>query len=155
VKAKALIAGLVVLLLGAGVIALASGSGDKTVSAREAERALRKTLPYRFEFRAVKLPVGATDAFAGRARGRGGVTVSFGVAFGDEAGAVPVPEAGTLNEVGDGAFIFTDDTLVRVDGKLTVNKRLRTKAQFNEASRISVDIEERICRLITGEPCEI
>jgi hypothetical protein len=154
------------ILLSLGGAAVAGGCGSATadgsndepgvLSAQAAEQSL-KQLPYRYEFKSVKIPAGAIDAFAGRVHGPHGATVSIGVALGKEPRAVPVPVAGTSNAVGvpGAGFVFTNDILVPVGSKMTANKHLRTPAQWKAANAMATAMEEKLCKAATGKPCPV
>jgi hypothetical protein len=131
-------------------------SGMKLLTASEVKRTLRH-LPYRFEFRAVELPDGASSAVAGTAFGRHRTIVRFGISFGRAADAVPVPRAGTDSTFTyHGLFVYTDDLQWRnARGKLVTTPRLKTRAQWHEAWEINVDITDRLCKSATGEPCPV
>src|SRR3954462_6134349 len=73
----------------------ASGHAEATnpprVLSTNKARGLLVALPYRYSWRKVPLPQGASGALAGKAVGRYHTVVHFGVSLGVEAGAVPVP----------------------------------------------------------------
>jgi len=135
---------------------IAGGSGEaRVLSAKETKQLLRK-LPYRYEFRQVATPEGAETAVAGRAMGRHRTIINFGIALGHGYKAVSVPQAGTRYSYGysRGGFIFTSDLLIEgSDGRLAPNPQLRTAAQQNEASEMTVTMTDRLCLAATGEHC--
>jgi hypothetical protein len=155
---------LILLLLGSLVIAGGCGSATAdnsneeagVLSAQAAKGALKR-LPYRYEFRSVEVPAGASGAFGARVHGPHGTVVGIGVALGKEPRAVPVPAAGTSNAVGSpsAGFVFTNDILVPVGSKLIANKRLRTRAQWKAANAMATAMEEELCRAATGKPCPV
>lgn len=144
-----------------------SASGDSPTSTASSEEdgsplilsaedavALLRELPYHYRFRRVELPEGASDAVAGMATGRHKTVVHFGVAFGQEAEPVPVPQSGTRNPYDfsqGGGFVFTEDIIV--SGR--VGKQIHTAAQWDEANRMVVAMEEKLCKATTGKPCPI
>lgn len=122
----------------------------------ETKRLLRQ-LPYRYTFRRVAAPHGVGAAVAGRAVGSHRTIVNFGIALGGKR-AVPVLRAGTRYAYGysRGGFIFTSDLLTEgPDGRLVPNPQLRTAAQQNEASEMTVAMTDKLCKAATGEPCPI
>ena len=128
----------------------------KLLTASQVKRTLRR-LPYRFDFRAVALPARAYSAVAGAAFGRHRTVVNFGISFGRVGGAVPVPRAGTDSTFTyHNLFVYTDDLQWRnAKGKLVTPSRMKTGAQWREASRISVDITDRLCLTATGAHCPV
>lgn len=156
------------LLLLPLVVAIASASCDcgasakegsvgpsRVLSSSEAKRLLRQ-LPYRYRWRRVEIPEGASGALAGTVIGRHRTTVHFGISLGSEAEAVSVPLAGTVTPVyyPRGGFVFNDD--LEVPGKnetVHPGKQFHTAAQWNEAGTMVVEMEEKLCKAATGEPC--
>lgn len=120
-------------------------------------RGLLVSLPYRYTWRKVPLPQGATGALAGKAVGQYHTVVHFGVSLGVEAGAVPVPRAGVEDSYdysAGGGFVFTTD--LEVPGKnetVHPGSQFHTRAQWNEATSMEVAMEEKLCRAATGRPC--
>ena len=127
-----------------------STSAPRVLSAAAANGLLLR-LPYRYQWRDVELPQGASSALAGTAIGKHHTIVHFGISFGTEAEAVPVPLAGTLSPYYyyGGGFVFNDD-LVLPKG---VGKQFHTKAQWDEATTMVVEMQEKLCKAATGEPC--
>lgn len=112
--------------------------------------------PYKYVFRPVKLPEGATGALAGRAIGNHHTKLDFGVALGREPRAVPVPRAGTGEAYGYlyGGVIYTND--LQVPGKRrkwVAGPQFHTAAQWEEGINMSAAMEEKLCEAATGEPC--
>jgi hypothetical protein len=120
-------------------------------------RTLLLELPYDFVWRKVPLPEGASSALAGKAVGRNRTAIHFGVSFGTETAAVPVPKAGVADAYdysGRGGFIFTAD--LEIPGKnetVHPNRRFHTREQWNEAISMEVAMEEKLCKATTGRPC--
>lgn len=140
---------------GAGGGRVANLDETRVLGTKEAKRLLRQ-LPYRYEFRPVAMPEGAESALAGRVEGRHRTIVNFGVALGRGHWAVPVPRAGTRYSYGysRGGLIFTSDLLIEgADGRLVPNPQLRTAAQQNEASEMTVAMTDKLCLAATGEHC--
>ena len=146
---------LVTLTCGCGGPSARGDSSTHVLSTKEARRALLQ-LPYKYSFRRVSLPEGATGALAGKAIGRYHTKLEFGVALGKDPKGVPVPQAGTGEAYGYlyGGFIYTNDLQIpNKRHKWVANPRFHTGAQWNEAINISVAMEEKLCRAATGEPC--
>lgn len=147
------------MALAVGAILLAivvTGCSDaKALSEGETKELLRE-LPYRFEFRPVDKPDGATGAVAGTAYGPYGTVVRFGVSLG--LGGAPVslgPHSDLANATGGETFRVTGDDMLVVNGKLKANPRLKTGAQWQESAKMLVDIEEKLCEATEGKPCAI
>jgi hypothetical protein len=141
-----------------GACGEASGEpGDPRVLSTAEARKLLLQLPYRFHFRPVQLPDGASGALAGTAIGEHRTIVRFGIALGREAEPVPVPKAGTrgyYDYTHGGGFVYTDDMLVPdKNGRMHANKQYRTNAQWYEAANMIVDMQQKLCYASTGEPC--
>lgn len=140
------------------VIAVASygcGDGSRILSSAEAKHLLLE-LPYQYRWRQVEPPGGASGALAGTVIGKHHTRVHFGIALGSEAEAVPVPQAGTITPVyfPRGGFVFNDD--LEVPGKnetVHPGKQFHTAAQWNEAGTMVVEMEEKLCKAVTGKPC--
>lgn len=150
-------------VLAAGVAVVATvlavnvfgSSGPKTLSEAETKSLLRQ-LPYRFEFRSVRVPQGASGAVAGRVIGGHGTVVRFGVSLG--SGGEPV-SLGSYTDFADATggatFRVTDDAWIVVNGRPTFGKQIHTQAQWHEAATMKVDIEEKLCRATERKPCAI
>jgi hypothetical protein len=143
------------------VVACACGNvakgdrGSRVLSAEEAKQLLLE-LPYRYKFRTVESPKGASGALAGRVTTSRGTFLNFGVALGRDADGVPVPKAGTGNAYGYpyGGFTFTDDTLIpSKKHKWHSPARFRTSKQWHEAVNMGVEMQEKLCMAATGKPC--
>ena len=127
--------------------------GPRVLSSTEAKHLLLQ-LPYRYHWRQVELPEGASGALAGTAIGRHRTVFHFGLALGGDPYPVPVPQTGTEEAYGYGGFVYTDDLEIRgKNGKWEPNPHFRTKAQWNEAGHMEVKMEKKLCRAETGEPC--
>jgi hypothetical protein len=140
--------------VGCGGSAIGDGSSTYILSTKEAKGLLLQ-LPYRYEFRHVPLPDEASGALAGKAIGRHSY-LNFGVSLGKNPDGVPVPKAGTEEAYGypPGGFVYTDDLLIRgKNHKWHRPARFHTAAQWNEAGRMEVAMEEKLCKATTGEPC--
>lgn len=84
----------------------------------------------------------------GDVRSQGGFVVHFAAADSlDATGIPPRLRRLTPEPLGGGNFWVWDDSALQA--------REGTKAQWNEAARISVGIEEALCRKETGDPCPI
>jgi len=151
------ITSLVWMVAGCGGDAGAEGAdgGTSILSAKETKLLLRQ-LPYKYEFRTVATPEGAEAAVAGQVRARHHTVVNFGIELGHGHKAVPVPRAGTRYSYGypRGGFIFTSDLLIEgPDGRLEPNPQIRTTAQQNEASEMTVSMTDKLCLAATGDHC--
>lgn len=123
----------------------------RVLSAGEAKQLLT-SLPYKYHWRRVNLPDGATDALAGTAIGKHRTKLPFGISFGTNAQAVPVPQSGTRSAydyAAGGGFVFTDDIIVAGEGA----NQIHTAAQWREANYMEVEMEEKLCKASTGRPC--
>ena len=122
---------------------------------KETKQLLRQ-LPYHYEFKPVSQPDGAEAAVAGLAIGRHRTKLNFGIALGHGHNGVPIPGAGSSESYGypKGGFIFTTDLQVTgPDGRLAVNPRIHTAAQWDEATTMSVMITDQLCLAATGDHC--
>ncbi len=148
--------GLTVAAVGCGDgVSTAEAGADRQLTPVLTKRALR-TLPYRYEFREVPLPEGASGAVAGRAFGKHRTYLDFGIALGEEALPVPVPQAGATDVARHGDFIFTANVIVEDrNGHFVTGKQLHTQAQWLEANSMVVEMEGKLCRAITGRPCPV
>ena len=144
----------VVVVLVALVAFFALNAGGRWQPSEAEVKQLLRRLPYRFEFRPVTPPDGASAAVAGKVIGPHRTVVNFGISFGNEG--VPVPHAGTLNAAGGSTYVITDDTLIRgKHQRLESGKQFHTAAQWRESSKMMVDIEEALCKAQTGKPCPV
>lgn len=116
-------------------------------------KSLLLQLPYRYRWRQVKLPKGASGALAGTVTGDHHTVVHFGISLGTKAEAVPVPQAGVLSPYyyGKLGFVFNDD-LVLPKG---VGRQFHTATQWHEAINMVFEMEEKLCRAISGKPCPV
>lgn len=147
------ILGALAILVGAGI--LVSGGSARILTSAEARHLLLE-LPYRYRFRPVPLPRGASGALAGTAIGRHYTILHFGFALGREPHPVPVPHSGISEVSGYSGFVFTDDELVPGKRqKWEAGPQFHTAAQWKEASRMSVAMVERLCRASTHQPCPV
>lgn len=143
-----------VALLGCGSDA-SRKSGPSELSTTEA-KAILQELPYRYVFKEIPSPHGASGAIGGRVYGPYKTWFDFGIALGDDASPVPVPRAGVSEAVGNPGFVFTTNQLIpigRVHWKTA--PQLRTPARWHESSRMATDMEEQLCRAVTGKPCPV
>jgi hypothetical protein len=106
----------------------------------------------------VESPEGASGALAGTAIGKHHTIVHFGISFGEEPQAVPVPRAGFLTPsyYWGGGFTYNDD--LEVPGKnetVHPGKQFHTAAQWDEATTMAVEMQEKLCKASTGEPCQV
>lgn len=125
------------------------------LSGSEAKHLLLE-LPYRYKWRQVAPPDGASGALAGAVFGKHHTVVHFGISLGAKPQPVPVPRVGTSNhEIGGGSgFVFNDDLgIPGKDGSIQWGMRFHTNAQWDEAGRMVVEMEEKLCKATTGKPC--
>lgn len=155
--------GRVAFALGVGIVVVATAlavsvfgsNGPKTLSEAETKSLLRQ-LPYRFEFRPVRVPQGASGAVAGRVIGHRGTVVRFGVSLGSRGKPVSLgPHTDFADATGGATFRVTDDAWIVVNGRPTFGKQIRTATQWHEAATMNVDIEEKLCRATEGKPCAV
>ncbi len=137
------------------LVAFLSGSEDpRTLDDAEAVGVLEE-LPYELEFHPVPPPPHAEGAIAGRVVGLGGTVVRVGVALGRDADPVRLGPRSGAGDFGGETFRVSDDTTVVVAGRPRIAARLDTLAEWREAARIVVDVEEQLCRATTGKSCSI
>jgi len=155
--------------LGLSVVALllsgcGSGGGSasglsvrRTLTAQEAEDSLRH-LRFPVKLHPVQLPKGATGAFAGRALGRDGTHLRFGVALGPHASPVPVPKSGVLQTtaIPSAGITVTNDTLIETSGhEFRTNPTIHTTRQEHIADQMVEQLEQALCVAAIGEKCGI
>jgi hypothetical protein len=104
----------------------------------------------------VSRPEGADSAIAGVAIGHHGTKMQFGIAFGKESRAVPVPEAGAAEVLGyRNAFRFSNDVQVfNKRGKLAPNPRFKTAKQWDELAEMELEMTDALCIAATGDACK-
>jgi hypothetical protein len=146
---------LAVALIGLLAMSLQACGGAKTLNDEETKALLRQ-LPYRFEFRPVAVPDGASGAVAGVAYGPHHTVLRFGVSLGREGDPISLGSHSDLADAtgGETFRVTGDDTLI-VDGRLRFNPRIKTKAQWHTVASMHVDIEEKLCRATEGHACPI
>lgn len=135
----------------------ASSVSPRILTTKQAKLRLQK-LPYQYAFRSVPLPNGAEGALAGKVTGPHHTSFQFGIALGSDTEAVPVPEVGTDNPtyVPGAGFVFSSNVLIEgPSGKWILNPKFKTEAQADASARISVGMEEALCRAATGAPCPV
>lgn len=154
--AVALLLVLAVLTIGCGTSATGDSGAPRVLTSLKAKGLLLQ-LPYHYQWRQVTPPQGASGAVAGKVVGKHRTFVYFGISLGTEAGAVPVPHAGTDDPYDyseGGGFVFNDD--LEVPGKhesVHRDKQFHTAAQWNEATTMVVEMQEKLCKASTGRPC--
>ena len=134
-----------------------SVGSSRVLSSAEAKRLLLQ-LPYRYRWRPVELPEGASGALAGTVFGKHHTVVHFGISLGPEAEAIPVPQAGIVTPVyyPRGGYVFNDDLVVAGKNEtFHPGKQFHTAAQWDEAGTMVVEMEEKLCKAATGEPCPV
>lgn len=113
-------------------------------------------LPYRYRWRKVELPKGASAALAGTAIGKHHTVVDFGISLGEEPEAVPIAQAGTLTPYyyWGGGFVFNDDLEIPEKHEtIHTGNQIHTAAQWDEATTMVVEMQEKLCKASTGVPC--
>lgn len=143
------------MFIGATLAACGGGAADASGSSESDAGGLRASdvrpalaeLPYKISLKAVQPPPHDDAAFRGVAVGPLHTRVEFSIGIGPQALAVPIRGIGTMHAVSNGAagFAFNDTTSGGGDFK--------TVAQWNEAVRMVVDMEEKLCRRATGQAC--
>lgn len=142
-----------VLAIAIAVAGYGCGESVRVLSSTEAKHLLLQ-LPYRYHWRKVELPEGASGALAGTAIGRHHTVFHFGLALGRNPYGVPVPLAGTSGAYGYGGYVLTDDLLVPGKReKWESGPQYKTEAQWKEGNEMEVQMEEKLCRAETGKPC--
>lgn len=157
------------LCMAMGTVLMGSGCGavHPTASAANTPRLLSSGegkrlllhLPYRFQFRDVRLPDGASGAIAGTVFGKHKTILRFGISFGEDPKAVPVPGVGTVDPYdysSAAGFVFNDD--MEVPGKnesVHPGPQYHTEAQWHEAAKIVVEMQQTFCRAATGKACPV
>lgn len=137
-------------LLGCGGKASGDPDSPRILTTKEAQKLLLQ-LPYKYQFREVELPEGASGALAGKAFGSHHTVVSFGISLGAEPEPVPVPQAGVRGAYyyWGGGLVFTDNLVVAGGAP----KGMRTKAQWHEAVDMVIEMQDKLCEASTGEFC--
>jgi len=128
---------------------------DSVLTTAEAKQALR-VLPYRFKYKDVQKPRGASGALAARVYGPHHVWFDFGISLGFNVDPVPIPPSGTMNAVGNGeaGIVYTDNLLIRDKrGKYSIAPQIHTRAQQKESFHMATEVEETLCKAATGAPC--
>ncbi len=142
----------------AGCSGTSADAGDPHFLTQSETKQLLLGFQYKFSFRRVALPQGATGALGGRIHGPRHTSFDFGLALGKDAEPVLVPDTNLPNvvRVGPAGFVWTDNTMRRArNGKLIVGRSIHSGAQLREAGHIEVEIEEKLCRAATGKPCPV
>lgn len=140
---------------GCGDSSAAEDTEGVTVNAAEAKRVLLK-LPYRYEFRQVKLPDGASSAIAGRVYGLHKTWFDFGIAFGNQSMPVSVPRAGVSGAIGNPGFVFNSNIVVPGrQSRWEAGRQFHTAAQWHESGHMENEMEQSLCKAVTGEPCPV
>lgn len=123
------------------------GVSTDTLSSDDVVPALR-SLPFRTHVETVTPPSADTAALIGTAK-RSGVVVRFSIGIGESPVPVPIPGIGVNRAIGEGdlGFVFTTDG--------DYPEAFKTVAEWHRAARMATDIEEQLCREVSGEPCPI
>jgi hypothetical protein len=140
--------------LGCGQSTTENGS---VLTVKQAKEVLEK-LPFRYNYKDVRLPRGATGAVAGKISGPRHTSFAFSLTLGKDSVPIPVPESGVGNAVGvkRPGFIFNSNTLVkRANGTFAPSRELGGQAQLHEAGQIQFRTEEALCRAAIHKPCPV
>jgi hypothetical protein len=141
------------VLAGCGVSALDARIESMT-DARA--KAILRELPYRYDFRRVQLSKGASAVVAGRVYGSHRTRCDFGISIGKSAELVPMPHAVGSEAVGGYGFLLTNNELVKAGANHWVPApQCHTKAQWDEASHMATEVNEKFCFAIAGKPCPV
>jgi hypothetical protein len=135
----------------------AGGTQPDVLTTKEAKFLLLQ-LPYRYAFRPVPLPEGASGAIAGRVTGPHRTSFYFGVSLGRNAVGVPVPEAGTSNSIWSErlGFAFTTNLLVKgPNGNWIISPEIKTQAQSAQSDRMEYRMLDALCKGATGKVCPV
>lgn len=152
-RAVLLSVGLIACLV-TGVVLLSKALGPQVLGETEVKQLLSQ-LPYRIRFRPVRIPEGADGAIAGTAIGRHQTVVHFGVSLGTGYHPVRFPRPVITEATGGETFLVSNDVTIQSGNGIAWGRQFRTEAQQYEAARIVTDIEQKLCRATTGEPCAI
>jgi hypothetical protein len=132
----------ILAVIAAGFVAERILGPHGALSTAEAAEAIEE-MPYHVEVEETPRHV-----LVGKVRGHDGLVVRFAAADSlDATGIPPRLRRLTSEPQGGGNFWVWDDSARHVRGE--------TNIQREEASRISVGIEEALCRKETGDPCPI
>jgi hypothetical protein len=141
---------LAVILCAVALFTGCGGSGSRGAEPLQVDQlnALLQDLPYVTRVREIPAPAGDDDAFEVVAK-RGHLTVHLTAAVGDPPLPVELPGPGPSGEIGIPSLelAFDSDT--------NDVHRFKTHRESIEAVNMAVDIEERICRKVSGEPCPV
>lgn len=155
-RTPAIAIGLVVCVA-AGIALLSNvlaSNSLRTLDEPEVKQLLRQ-LPYRFQFKSVRVPKDASGAVAGAAIGKHRTVVHFGVSLEEGYHPVRLPKPAVLEATGGQTFLVSSDITIWSDDGIARGRQFRTQAQWNEAASIVTAIEGKLCRATTGEPCPI
>lgn len=132
----------ILAVIAAGFVAERIFGANGPLSIAEATEAI-EGLPY-----PVKVEETPDHVLVGEVRSRGGFVIHFAAADSLSGHGIP-PRLRRLDpEPSGGANFWVWDDSVREANE-------GTRAQWNEAAKISVDIDEALCRKETGEACPI
>jgi hypothetical protein len=132
----------ILAVIAAGFVAERILGAHEGLSPAEAADAI-EAMPYQ-----VKVGETPTHVLVGSVQGHQGFVVHFAAADSLDAAGVPPRLRRLAPEPSGGAnfWVWDDSVLEAEEG---------TKAQWSEAARISVGIEDALCRKETGDPCPI
>ena len=140
-KRALLAAALIPLVLVSGAVAI--GTGNKAPSHSVADvRRIFESLPYRMSFRE---PLNRSGVIEGQAWTHRNTSMRWMAAVGS-AKLPPIAFSRRWDPGGGSEFVFSDNDLELAPS----NRR-----EWHELVRMSVAMNEAMCRLFTGGPCEI
>jgi hypothetical protein len=140
----ALIGGIFLALVGCSAAQDPSGTLQRT----EVRPALR-ALPFQHKLWAVKPPAGDEAAFRGVAHGKYRATLHFSIGLGAHPITIPVPRTRLQDPVGEGEAGFA------FNGDAADAKKFKTVRQWHAAMDMATEIEETLCKQVTGKPCPV
>jgi hypothetical protein len=142
--------GAVVAVLGAVSLFAGCGGSDQSQPPLQAKtlRAALQGLPFEYRLTQVRAPKGDEAAFEVVAS-KGDLKVHFTAAVGNQPLPVESPGAGTSSEIGISSLglVFNDDT--------SGLHRFKNIDEYHQAVNMAVEIEEGICRKLSGKPCPV
>ena len=133
------------VLCGCG--ASSGGVGSGKLRGDEVEGVLR-ALPFKTHVETVTPPTGDDAAFRGTAN-RAGVEIRFSIGVGNLPVPVPIPGLGTRRAIGEGELGFSFNT------DANYADAFKTGAEWYKATPIATEIEESLCKKVTGRPCPV
>jgi hypothetical protein len=149
------------------MIATACGGSDSTAASGSAHasalsegqvRSVLMSLPYRYTFREVPIPPGASGAVAGQIHGPRHTDLAFSITLGTGVNPVPVSESGDENVIGVpvAGFTINANTMAKVGPhKWGPSREVSGPGQADVAETMVFHIEESLCKAALHEPCPV